>query len=237
MPLTISQTYDDLRRKLGIMPGDEAPDGADEDIVQAINWALQTMQKAGAEYFTREAISVTLVAGQSAYPLANTTQSVLGPVKTAAGRLLRNVEDFGDVANFGILYMGYINAGDMVNGTPLGFHVRDTRTNADNPHLVTLHVMPAPDAAAVTAHSPLLVDGIKTCASYTTAMLRGTDKVQVADGYAESIFLPLARMQITRSHLFSQGENMERIQADAAMAMQTLGLEPMVKPQTRGAKQ
>lgn len=326
MSLTVAQAYDDLRRKLGIMTGEASPAGVDADVVAAMNWALQTMWKAGADYFRREALSVALVAealpsytalgivftgltrdqntpiglyfetgngastfqyntefdsllitgeqnltlsqivdfvnehdiitaalevpgtggnvvgyaqisgvalsggaaAQSAYPLANTTQSILGPVKTATGALLRRVDDFGDVQNFGLLYLGQTTA-PMTDGVPLAYHVRDTRTNADNLHLVTLHVMPAPSAAAVAAHSPLMVDGVKACKTYTTADIASTAAIQVADGYAESLFLPLARLQITRSHLFSQLENLERIQADAAMAMRTLGLEPEQK--------
>ena len=234
MALTVAQVFDDLQRKLGIMPGDVAPDGAYEDIVQAVNWALQTMQKAGAEYFTREALSVTLVNGQAEYALATTTQSVLGPVRTATGRLLRKIEDFGDVANFGLLYLGQVST-PMGSGSPLAFHVRDTRTNADNPHLTTLHVVPAPDATAVAAHSPVLVDVVKTCSSYTVDTIRGAGNIQVADGYAESLFLPLARLQITRSNLFSQAENLARIQEDAALALQTLGIEPQPKASGRKA--
>ncbi|MET0263234.1 MAG: hypothetical protein ABW223_10080 [Rariglobus sp.] len=235
MSITVQAAGKDLLSKLGIMPGESVSDLAKADVVQALNWALQTMWKAGAEYFTREAIPVTLIAGQSSYALATTTQAVLGPVKTRVGHLLRRVVDFGDVQNFGMLYMGQ-NIPQMPNGAPLGFHVRDARTDADNPHLVTLFVMPAPDADAVIAHSPLSVDGVKICASYTVADLESTAKIQVAEGYAESLFLPLARMQITRSVLFSQSENLPRILEDAQLAMQTLGLEPAQKPDGGGPK-
>lgn len=236
MSLTVAQAYDDLRRKLGVMTGEASPAGVDADVVSAMNWALQTMWKAGSDYFTREAISVTLIVGQASYALATTTQAVLGPVKTSAGQLLRAVEDFGDVQNFALLYLGQASA-PMLNGAPLAYHVRNSRVDANNPHLVTLYVMPAPDAAAVTAHSPLSVDGVKVCKTYTVADIALTDAIQVADGYAESLFLPLARLQITRSHLFSQADNLARIQADAAMAMRTLGIEPEQKPDGGRVKQ
>lgn len=219
MGLTVAQIVADLRNKLGVASG------ADADCIGALNWALQTLAKAGADYFRREAIEVTLIAAQSAYVLAASVQEVLGPVTTEGRRLLRALSDYSEVETFGTVYLGQQDA-ELANGAPLAFHVRSTRADAGDAHAVTLYVVPAPDAAAVTAHSPLKVDGVKTCPRYAEADVESTTVVPVADGYCESLLLPLARLHITRSHLFSDFDNLPRIQEDAALAMRTIGIEP-----------
>jgi hypothetical protein len=225
MGLTVVNIMQDLRRKLGIMDADTAPSGANADCIGALNWALQTLAKAGADYLRREPISVTLVAGQAAYELADEVQEVLGPVVSAGKRVLRPLRDFADMESFGLVYLGQQSA-TLANGAPLAYHVRNTRVAAGDSHEVTLYVVPAPDAAAVTAHSPVKVDGAKTCPRYDVADVDSTEEVPVADGYCESLLLPLARLHVTRSHLFSDFDNLPRLQEDAALAMRTIGMEP-----------
>ena len=235
MGLTVAQVVADLRLKLGVMPGYAPPDGADADCISAINWALQVISKSGGQYFNRESISVTLVDDQREYALSADVMDVLGPILPAGSRMLRKVEALAAIEQFGQIYLGQQNA-VMANGAPMAFHVRDARTSGGDSHSISLFIAPAPDASAVTAHSPLRVDGVKVCPRYTEASIISGTVVPIADGYAEALLLPLARMQVTRSHLFSRPELLARIQEDASMAMQMLGIEPTKETDAQGER-
>lgn len=227
MGLTVAQVVSDLRLRLGIMPGATSiPAGANADCIMALNWALQVISKSNAQYFKRETIDVTLVIGQQAYLLPADTMDVIGPVITNAKRTLRTIENFSDIQGFGQIFFDQAGV-TVANGAPLVYHVRDTKTltESGDSHAITLHVLPAPDSAAVSAHSPVKVDGVRTCPRYTEGDIASTTVVPISDGYTESILLPLARLQVTRSHIFSQTEQLSRIKEDASTAMKILGVD------------
>jgi hypothetical protein len=229
MPLTVEATRNELLSKLGVLTPATPPTQALQDVATAMNWAFQMLWRGGPDYFTREDISVTLVSGQREYVFDRDTQAILGPVLTATGKTLRRLLSRGEVEDFGLIYLGQASR-TVSNGAPQCYFIENRRTAPSTDgdiHQMSIFVCPAPDAAAVTAHSPLLVEGVPECPAYTVANL--TDPVAsaplpVADQYAESIFLPLARLQLTRSYLFSQTENLPRIQEDAATAMRILGI-------------
>lgn len=236
MSLTIAQTRDDLLRKLGFMDAGTAPTEALQDVAQAINWAMQTLWRAGTNYFTKEVATVALVSGQRAYTLDQNIQSVLGQVITAGGKTLGRLSSSSEVEDFAMIYLGS-STRDQTNGAPVAYHIENRRNAGTDLHETVLFVVPPPNAAAVTSHSPLSFDAIRECTSYAVADLSATTAIPVADGYAETVFLPLARLQITRSHLFSKDELIKSIEADAAQAMQTLGLaDPDSELKREGAR-
>lgn len=237
MPLTIVQTRDDLLCKLGYPDPSLADNVAKQDVCNAINWAYQMLWRAGGvDYFTREEISLTLVAGTSEYLLDTNVQAVIGPVITKARKNLMRLDSRNQVDDFGLIFLGQ-STRTLANGAPVAFYVEDNRAAATDLHKTRFFVVPAPDSTAVTAHSPLLIDGVRECPSYVIADLTSTAAIPVADLYTESVLLPLARLSVTRSHLFSQTENFDRIKADAEQAMQVLGIaSPKEEIEREGAR-
>lgn len=221
--MTLSALRDDLLRKLGYDAG-SATSAALADVAIALNWALQTMWQAGEAWFLRETLSLTLVAGTSAYTLPDSVRSVLGPVRGRAGLPVRRLESRGEVSDFGLLYLGQYTR-TLSNGAPQAYYVEHGRQSGNDAHSVRLFVVPPPDADAVTDHSPLEVEGVSECPNYSAADLSLSTVVPVADQFSESILLPLARLAVTRSNLFSRPETLPRIQADAVQALRALGLD------------
>jgi hypothetical protein len=83
MPLQVVQVRNDLLGKLGIVDPTAAPTIALEDCVIALNGAMQMLQTAGEDYFTRQTLSQNISAGTASYMLAQNIQAVLGPIRLA----------------------------------------------------------------------------------------------------------------------------------------------------------
>lgn len=230
--MTLSALRDDLLRKLGYESPGEAPASALEDIATALNWALQTMSQAGDSWFLRETLALTLVSGTSVYELPDSVRSVLGPVRSRDGRGLRRLEARGEVNEYGRIYLGQYTR-SLTIGPVQAYFVEHGRKSGADSHAVRIFVVPAPDAQAVLDDSPLDVEGVTECPAYTAAQLSTSTVVPVADQYTESILLPLARLAITRSELFSRPDTLARIEADAAQATRALG---PLSPAAREAK-
>lgn len=221
--MTLSALRDDLLRKLGYTVG-TAPASALEDVATSLNWAFQTMWQAGESWFLRETLSLTLLAGTGVYALPDSVRSVLGPVRGRTGVPLRRLESRGEVTDYGLLYLGQFTR-TLTNGAPQSYFIEHGRKSGNDSHAVRCFIVPAPDAQAVLDHSPLEVEGVSECPAYTAADLSASTVVPVADQFTESILLPLARLAVTRSELFSRPETLARIQSDAAQAMRALGAQ------------
>lgn len=230
--LTLASIAGDLVRKLGYASLSVAPASAPDDIAKALNWALQTMWQAGEDWFLRETLSVALTAGVSLYSLPDEVRSVLGPVRLAGGAPLRRLESRGEVSDYALLYLGQSSRA-LAAATPQAFYVEHGRQSGDDAHAVRLHIVPPPSVLAVAGHSPLAVEGVSECPAYTADDLEEEDAVPVPDQFTESILLPLARLAVTRSELFSRPDALPRIEADAERALAALGLGSPVADETR----
>ena len=100
-----------------------------------------------------------------------------------------------------------------------------------DPQTITITLTPAPNGATVSDLSPMVVEGIIECPSYTYSDL-SAGALPVPEGYVESYLLPLARYEITRSHLFSRTELIPRFEADAQGALAALGVTDMAAAET-----
>jgi hypothetical protein len=220
--MTRTQFRDDLLAKLGQEVPASASTAEQTAVVTAANGALQLLWVAGASYFLREAVSITLVAGTAAYVLGATVQVVGGPVRMANGEALRRFDTRAQLDDYA-LEVGGESSRTVADGTPWGFLIEHNRAASGDIHAMTLRLQPAPNAAAVTACSPLTVDGVIECPSYSYSDL-ASGALPVPEGYVELYLLPLARSELTRSHIFSRRELIPLFQADAARAMQALGL-------------
>lgn len=143
-PLTVRNVFDDVLQLLGFQDGNTAPLYVRERIVTDINAALQFMQAAGDEYFTRAQTSQVTVNGTPSYALAQAdTQHVLG-VRLADGTALRELATRGEYDLFAQICQGATAA----NGKPLAYYLQRFFTNAgdagDNSG-VTLFLAPTPD--------------------------------------------------------------------------------------------
>lgn len=224
--MTLVALRDDLLRKLGYSVA-TAPASALEDVATALNWAVQTMSQAGEAWFLRETLPVALVAGSFTYTLPASVRAVLGPVRSRAGVPLRRLEARGEVEEYGRMYLGRSERA-IPGGVPQAYYVEHGHTAGADSHTVRLYLVPAPNPQAVADHSPLAVEGVSECPSYTPASLSTSAVVPVADQFSESILLPLARLAVTRSELFSRPDSLTRIQADAAQALRALGVDSPV---------
>lgn len=220
MPLTISQVRDDLLSKLGIETAASASNLALQDCVIAINGAMQQLQTAGQDFFTREEITLTLAAGTAIYNVPISTQSVLGPVRWNNTKPLRGLTSEGEFDQFSRIFLGGTAYGGGDDGDPVAYFVKYLRSgNTGDICAITIRLAPAPAAPAGT----LVVEAVNDAVSYEVADLDGSEVLPVAQNYTETIFLPIARMLITRSSQFSRPDLLAQLTADYQAAMQQLG--------------
>lgn len=219
MSLTIAQTYADLLSKLGIESTVGVSSLVQQDCVVAINGAMQILQTAGEEYFTRETITLTLAAGTAAYVIPATVQAVVGPARLNNDVPLKALTSRGEYDQFDRIFLGDTDYGAAA-GTPIAYWPESIRSgSAGDIVRTTIYLAPAPSAAGT-----LVVEVINDAPSYTTSNLADTTVLPVAQAYTESIFLPIARWLVTRSSQFSRPDLMSQLQSDYQRAMATLGM-------------
>ena len=220
MPLEIVQVRDDLLSKLGIEDAATASNLALQDVVVAINGAMQMLQTAGEDYFTREKLTIGLVAGTSLYTIPRTVQNVLGPVRWNDQKPLRALESRGELDQFDRIFLGGNDYGQG-SGDPMAYWVENLRQGTKGDiNQINIWVAPIPTYPPGT----LEVEIVNDVAALAVADLTSTDELPLAQNYTESIFLPIARMMVTRSSLFSRPELLAQLTADGTAAMQRLGL-------------
>ncbi len=221
MPLTIVQARNDLLSKLGIEDATTASALELQDVVVAINGAMQMLQTAGQDYFTRQIVTLTLAAGTSIYNVPASMQAVLGPARWNDLKPLRALTSEGELDQFARIFRGLDVYGVGPDGDPIAYFVKYLRTaNPGDICGITVRLAPAPAAPPGT----LVIEIVNDAVSYVVADLSSTTPLPVAQNYTESIFLPIARMLITRSSTFSRPNLLEQLTADGMRAMQTIGV-------------
>lgn len=220
MPLTIVQARNDLLSKCGILDAAEADASMLQDIVVALNFAMQVLQTAGQDYFTRQQQTITLSAGTAIYTVPSSVQAVLGPLRWNDLIPLRALESQGELDQFARTFLGQSGFGSGADGDPRAYWVRFTRSGSTGEIVyVQIYLAPAPAAPAGT----MVFDVIMDATNYVVADLTSTAVLPVAQNYCESIFLPLARMAITRSSQFSRPDLLDQLTQDGQTAMARLG--------------
>ncbi len=220
MSLTVVQARDDLLSKLGIENAALAPALALQDVVVAINGAMQMLQTAGQDYFTREEISIPLSVGTSIYSIPQSAQAVIGPVRWNNVKPLRALTSEGEYDQFARIFLGEEDYGLGTDGDPIAYFVKYLRAGSQGDICdISIRLAPAPSAIGT-----LVAEIINDCPEYDVTDLTSTADLPVAQNYTESIFLPIARMLITRSSTFSRPNLLEQLTADGQRAMAALGL-------------
>jgi len=218
MPLTIAQVRDDLLSKLGYEDASLAPALALQDCLIAINGSLQILQTAGEDFFTREEVVLTFVAGTAFFTLPQDVQTVIGPARWNDETPLRALESRGELDQFDRIYLGVSDQG-TAEGDPFAYWVENVRNgNSGDINQVKIWLAPRPSIAG-----DLYVDVVHDAPTYDiNDFSAGTAILPVAQNYCESVFLPVARMLVTNSFLFSRPDIMPGLQRDYDRATKTL---------------
>jgi hypothetical protein len=218
MPLQVVQVRNDLLGKLGIEDPTTAPAIALDDCVIALNAAMQILQTAGEDYFTRQTLSQNISAGTASYMIAQSVQAILGPIRLASTPLMA-LESQGQYDQYARIFGGATAFGQG-SGTPKAYHVQNLRNGTiGDINRIFIWLAPIPDAFGI-----LSIDVVNDAPGYVVADLSSTAVVPIAQSYTESILLPIARFFITRSTLFSRQELLKPLTADYQEAMRRLGL-------------
>jgi hypothetical protein len=219
MSLQLIQVRNDLLSKLGIEDPSLAGSLVLQDVVVAINGAMQMLQTAGQDYFTRQEITVGIYAGTSIYQIPGSVQSVLGPVRLNDEKPLRALESQGQYDQFARMFLGDTDYGPG-SGEPKAYWPKYLRQGSTGDVCdIELYLAPRP-----VASSSLTVEVVNDAPEYMVADLDDTTELPVAQNYTESIFLPIARMLVTRSSQFSRPDLLEQLTADAQRAFAKLGV-------------
>lgn len=221
MSLQIVQVRNDLLSKLGIESVAGAGDLVLQDCVIAINGAMQILQSAGEDYFTRQFLTIALAAGTTNYTISN-VQAVIGPIRWNDTKPLRALQSRGELDQFSRIFLGEDTYG-VPNGDPEAYWIENIRnsSSAGDINQINIWLAPRPASPAGT----LVVEVVNDAVAYVVGDLSSTVVVPVAQNYTESIFLPIARMLITRSSQFSRPDILEQLTADYNQAMDTLGFK------------
>lgn len=226
MSLQIVNVRDDLLSKISVETLANATTGQLQDVLIAINGALQLLNMAGEDYITRKTITVNTVNGTQKYALPASTQAVLGPVRMGT-TALKALTSRGQVDQFDRIFMGGSTYGAAA-GIPVAYFVEfiNNAAAAGDTTTVNLYLCPTPNL--VTA-----VDLEVVTLALTIADLTLTTILPVPQNYTESLFLPIARMMVSRSSTFSRPDIRDQLEADGQAALATLGLAggfPNVRP-------
>lgn len=221
MALTINQVYLDLLSKLGIEDSTLATSLQQQDCVIAINGAMQALQTAGEDYFTRQKISVNIQAGTAMYALPQTIQNVIGPVRWNDSQPLHALNSRGEIDQFDRIFLGSTTYG-AASGAPFAYWIENLRAASvvsGDANQVNLWLAPNPNVSGTVA-----IEVVNDAPSYGTSDLTTSAYLPIAQNYTESLFLPIARMLITVSSAFARPELLDRLTADYQNAISRLGM-------------
>lgn len=219
-PLTVRKAFDDLLLLVGIEIASNAPMYIRERVLNDINATMQVMQTSGEDYFLREDVNITLPQGQVEFQLSGDIQSIIGPVKTADGYSLHEVQTHGEIDKFVQMYLGQNALGQT--GKPLAYYVHPMRDNSGDGDAMIMNVIfaPTPDA-----DYQLALHVVKVAQIFTYADLSDETKlIPVVHKYAQSVFLPLARYSVMTCPWFRRPELAAAITADYHRALNILGV-------------
>lgn len=188
-----------------------------EDAAMAFNGAYQLLwasPKTG--YFTEESATVSIVDGTSAYALPASTLKLIGPTRLRGYDLIE-VEQYANFQRPALIGLSL-----DATGTPRIFHLDCERADSSLADFVsvTLRLKPTPDFSdtltyTASTHPP----------SFSACDLEvDTGSMPAPQEYFESVILPIARRNMSRSHWFRNKEAVPGIDADYQSALSLLGL-------------
>jgi hypothetical protein len=218
--LQISQVRDDLLSKLGIEDSTLATPLMLQDVVIAINGAMQMLQTAGQDFFTRQYLTVPLSAGTSFYTLPGAVQAVLGPIRWNNTKPLIALGSRGQLDQFDRMFLDSTNYGTSDAAEPVAYWVENVRNSSSSGDINQINIWLAPRPQSPSGF--ISVEVVNDAVAYLVGDLSSSVVLPVAQSYTESVFLPIARMLITRSSQFSRPDILAGLTTDYELAMKTL---------------
>lgn len=226
MGLTVKAAAIDLLSKLGMETTDPTSVSAliQQDVIIAINWAGQQLQRAGQDFFTRQPTTIGLVNGVQEYTLSTGTsgfavQAVLGPLRLNNKVPLAALASRGELDEFDRIFLGQADYGSSP-GVPIAYWIEFLNNNQPAGNIEEINVWFCP----IPSTNPGLVvaEVVFGWTNFTPTQIGSTAELPVAMDYTESVFLPLARLAITRSSQFSRMELKDSIEEDGQKALEQL---------------
>jgi hypothetical protein len=224
--LTLPALYADALAVVGLYDPAKAPAFMRDRALADINGALQLMQLAGEDFYSREDIPVAIPEGIISVALPEAVQRVLEPIRTSTGRSLIRLETRSQLQDFGALYYGTTSA--LEPGPPVAYFVEGTRSaGADNVTL-RLYLVPTPEATLT-----LTVPVTQSPPAYETADLTNPAITPpVPHKYHETILRPLVRYSMATSSFYSESDagRLPDLRADYQRALSLLGMAAPAMP-------
>lgn len=218
MALNGEQIRDDLFRKLDLEQPDNAPAYIRKDAAIAMSWAYQRIWSAPWDFFRKTNLNFSTVGGTNTEVLPQNIVSIVGPVRIQGNAHLTPITNRSDFDHYGTRFLGNTTLTGG-SGTPEAYHLWRTNQNAGDNVKVELLMTPTPDGVYTidydAATEAPAVSAADLCADPGIT-------IQIPHAYVESLFLPLARLAITRSHYFTTLEKLDMFKADAALALRDL---------------
>ena len=226
MALDGEQIRDDLFRKLDLENPENAPAYIRKDAAIAMSWAYQRIWSAPWDFFRKTSLDFTTVNGTEAYTLPQNIAEVIGPVEIQGNAHLDKITNRSDFDHFGTRFLGNTNLTGG-SGTPQAFHLWATNQVASDNVKLEMLLTPTPDDAYligyIAATEAPAVSPEDLCADPGIT-------IQIPHSYVESLFLPLARLAITRSHFFTSLDKLDLFKTDATLALRDLRYsDPQIK--------
>jgi len=223
--LTLSALYADALAVVGLYNPAGAPALMRDRALADINGALQLMQLAGEDFYSREELSITIPANTASVALPSAVQRVLEPVRMNNRPIIR-LETRSQFQDFGALYFGTLTTLDPA--PPVAYFIEGTRTAGSDPVALRFYVAPTPDASVA-----LTVPVVQEPPSYVVADLANAAIVPpVPHKYHESILRPLVRFGMATSSFYSESDagRLPDLRADYQRALSLLGMAAPAVP-------
>ncbi len=212
--MKIGDVANDIAQVFGMPTFAAAPDFTKSRILIDINAAIQQMQNAGEDYYSRQDLQIDLIADQETYALDDTIREVLDPARLDDGTLLRKLTSRGQLYQFGQLFQDQLN-NIVASGIPAFFYVQSMYRSADEDEVdIIVHFLPKPSSAVAGTRKAILAVIEEPETFLLSDLTAGTATIPVPQKYVESIFLPLARWNSTTSFLFYEKDKIPRYEME-----------------------
>jgi hypothetical protein len=229
--LTLPALYADALAVVGLYNPAGAPTFMRDRALADINGALQLMQLAGEDFYSREDLAITIPASTVSVALSASVQRVLEPVRMNNRPLIR-LETRSQFQDFGALYLGTLTT--LVPAPPVAYFIEGTRAAGNESVALRLYVVPTPDAAV-----ELTVPVVQEPPAYAVSDLTNAAIIPpVPHKYHESILRPLVRYGMATSSFYSESDagRLPDLRADYQRALSLLGLAAPAAPAPSAAE-
>lgn len=220
MAMTVTGICHDLFGIIHIEDASDVPDNIVKEAITAINLAVQTLWSTPNTFFLREPETIDAAAGTSLYEMPKNVRRIIGPVlNNATGKPLMRLENEVQARNYEQLFLDEPD-------TPIGSHAtqaflvhRQKGSGYDNAK-ASVWLVPSP-----TDEDSFTVDVVREPESYGVGDYGGETMVELPHEFTETLLLPIARHEFTRSHYMNDPFKADQYKADYDKAMVMLGLQ------------